>query len=393
MRRVDCADQPDSSWPSVSGIASIRWVRPVLTTLPSDLRAPVDGRLAGASAPAAVVPARPAAPTPGSRSGITSFELWPRLTWSLGCTGALPARDGQGGDDLVGVHVAGGAGAGLEHVDRELARRARRRPPAAAASRSPRRWSLGSRPEAGVGLGRRGLDQPQGAQEVARHAQCRRSGNSARRAGSGRHTGRRRAPAVRPSCRVRCGSCWPSPAPCVAGADDSAGQPSMPATSVEFAHPRRSPTDVRPHPARPVPARWPLRRQSRRAATDLLRIRPDQGPGAGSRSNGCWPWPTSRASSNSQPLPPTPRRRLRALAERFRRRRRGAGQGNRAHHQPRRQGGRILHQGKARRTMPSWPGAGVRALRLHLRGHQQPQLFADAATRRATTCCCRRWMP
>ena len=45
MAESICADQPDSSWPSVSGIASIRWVRPVLTTLASDFAAPVDGRL------------------------------------------------------------------------------------------------------------------------------------------------------------------------------------------------------------------------------------------------------------------------------------------------------------------------------------------------------------
>ena len=34
MAEASCADQAPSSWPRVSGIASIRWVRPVLTTLP-----------------------------------------------------------------------------------------------------------------------------------------------------------------------------------------------------------------------------------------------------------------------------------------------------------------------------------------------------------------------
>ena len=56
---------------------------------------------------------------------MTSLEDWPRLTWSLGWTSfgsALAAQQlgGPVGDDLVGVHVGGGAGAGLEDVDHEL---------------------------------------------------------------------------------------------------------------------------------------------------------------------------------------------------------------------------------------------------------------------------------
>jgi hypothetical protein len=39
------------------------------------------------------------------------------LTWSLGCA---PDRRREVRDHLVGVHVRGGARAGLEHVDREL---------------------------------------------------------------------------------------------------------------------------------------------------------------------------------------------------------------------------------------------------------------------------------
>ena len=35
MAEATCADQPDSSWPKVIGIASIRWVRPVFGVLRS----------------------------------------------------------------------------------------------------------------------------------------------------------------------------------------------------------------------------------------------------------------------------------------------------------------------------------------------------------------------
>ena len=72
-----------------------------------------------------------------------------------------------------------------------------------------------------------------------------------------------------------------------------------------------------------------------------------------------------------------------------------------AHHQPRRQGGRILHQGAAEGRRRAGPGAGVRALRLHQRGHQQPVLRADAEpgaagraaaeARRADRRSCARW--
>ena len=58
--------------------------------------------------------------------GKTSLEDCEALTWSFGWTTlSLPAAcEGarcELGDDLVGVHVRGRAGAGLEDVDREVA--------------------------------------------------------------------------------------------------------------------------------------------------------------------------------------------------------------------------------------------------------------------------------
>ena len=83
---------------------------------------------------------------------------------------------------------------------------------------------------------------------------------------------------------------------------------------------------------------------------------------------------------------PPARAGRRVLADRCR-----ARQGDRAHDQPRRQGGRIPDQGAPRRGCRTRPGAGIRALRLHQRGHQQPQLRADAQ-RGAQRCCCRHSM-
>ena len=72
----------------------------------------------------------------------------------------------------------------------------------------------------------------------------------------------------------------------------------------------------------------------------------------------------------------------------------GRRQGVRARDQPRRQGRRVLRSSAASLTHPDWASRRrVRALRLHVRGHQQPLLRADvrgsarpgaaAATRRA----------
>ena len=86
-----CADHAPNSWAKVSGIASIRWVRPVLTVLPTALarlsmvlrrwtRAGSSSRLA------------PSTAITRSALGITSLLLWPRLTWSLGWIASCEAR-------------------------------------------------------------------------------------------------------------------------------------------------------------------------------------------------------------------------------------------------------------------------------------------------------------
>ena len=60
-----------------------------------------------------------------SRSGKQSFELCARLTWSFGCTGALPPRPSPASSlarpaDLVDVHVGLRASARLPHHERKL---------------------------------------------------------------------------------------------------------------------------------------------------------------------------------------------------------------------------------------------------------------------------------
>ena len=62
---------------------------------------------------------------------------------------------------------------------------------------------------------------------------------------------------------------------------------------------------------------------------------------------------------------------------------RRAGQGDRAAHQSRRQGGGVLRARSARRRRRRRRRARAGAFRLHLRGHQQSQLCAAAARRRA----------
>ena len=87
-----CVRQPDSSCASVTGIASIRCVRPVLT-MPADSCSFAPQRVApGARAPAAACSRsseRGAHVDRGRES--TSLLLWPMLTWSFGCT-AVPRR-------------------------------------------------------------------------------------------------------------------------------------------------------------------------------------------------------------------------------------------------------------------------------------------------------------
>ncbi len=84
------ADQAPNSWAKVSGMASIRWVRPVLTILPRPRArlSMVLRRCLSAGSSDSIVSSW--AET-RMAVGITSLELCPRLTWSLGCTAVLPA--------------------------------------------------------------------------------------------------------------------------------------------------------------------------------------------------------------------------------------------------------------------------------------------------------------
>ena len=73
--------------------------------------------------------------------------------------------------------------------------------------------------------------------------------------------------------------------------------------------------------------------------------------------------------------------------------RRRGDQGDRAHHQPRRQGGRVLARRALRRRSGAGPGHRLSPLRLHQRGHQQHQPCADARRGARARCCCRRSTP
>ena len=87
-----CADQAPNSCAKVSGIASIRWVRPVLTAprIPRARRSIVRRKCCSAGIRSSTTPSCVATRI---AVGTTSFELWPMLTWSLGCTGLPPARE------------------------------------------------------------------------------------------------------------------------------------------------------------------------------------------------------------------------------------------------------------------------------------------------------------
>ena len=107
--------------------------------------------------------------------GMTSLLDCPRFTWSLGMHRVLAAAAagedlvGAAGDHLVGVHVGGGPGAGLEDAQDELVVEAagehlRRR-------LGDRPGNLGGeQPELAVHHRGRSLDAGHGADEVTRHA-------------------------------------------------------------------------------------------------------------------------------------------------------------------------------------------------------------------------------
>ena len=87
---VSCADHAENSCAKVSGIASIKCVRPVFTTLPSALPRASTALRRCFNAGSKVCSVSSTAIT-RRLVGITSLLLWPRLTWSLGCTARFDA--------------------------------------------------------------------------------------------------------------------------------------------------------------------------------------------------------------------------------------------------------------------------------------------------------------
>ena len=179
---------------------------------------------------------------------------------------------------------------------------------ASAAVRIAAAWRLGSRPSPALTSAAAALIKPERANEAARHRPAgnrevlhralglrapQRIGGNAQLAhavvldavaalacGSGR------------SLRHRRRSC-----------SRSAGAYARKRLNLRAPWPRTRLDDRRPA-ARPVPARWPLCGQGRRAAPDLLRVRADQGPREGGSRMAARAGRRSRASSNSRPSPP-----------------------------------------------------------------------------------------
>ena len=79
---------PENSWPRRIGVASCRWVRPILMTSSNSWAFCASGALRAAPRPGMQVVARsPAAAATWMAVGMTSLDDWPMLTWSLGWTG------------------------------------------------------------------------------------------------------------------------------------------------------------------------------------------------------------------------------------------------------------------------------------------------------------------
>ena len=133
------------------GTASIRCVRPDFTTSANSTAFAASAAAQRGRAPAARSSCAACSAARWTADGNTSFELWPRLTWSFGW--ARPSVSAA--DHLVGVHVRRRARAGLEHVDRELgvvlaggdrvAGGGDRRPRASASSRPSSAFAAGGR--------------------------------------------------------------------------------------------------------------------------------------------------------------------------------------------------------------------------------------------------------
>ena len=115
------------SWPSRSGVASARCVRPILMILSHCLAFSASTSCKPLERGDQIAAGSPWPTATWIAVGNMSLVLCPMLTWSLGWIGlsgreavAAEQLDRPVGDHLVGVHVARRARAGLKHVDRKL---------------------------------------------------------------------------------------------------------------------------------------------------------------------------------------------------------------------------------------------------------------------------------
>ena len=225
---------------------------------------------------------------------------------------------------------------------------------ASAALRMAAAASFGSSPSPALTSAAAALIKPERADEAARHGPAGDREILAPRAGSARPTAHRRAPATRPCCRVRC---------------DTRDFFAMFACSMRGSSPRAYSRASR------LELRIPSAAPTAMSDAQLLALSPLDGRYAGkvdalrpifsefglikARVKVEVEWLLALAAEPgivelAAVLRRAPQRACARWPTSSRRRRRGAGQGDRAHHQPRRQGGRVPDQGTAARTMPSW---------------------------------------
>ncbi len=125
MASSSCATQPPITWPSVTGVASIRCVRPIMTTSTNarDFASSVarSARAAGSRSRVELLDGRD---VHDSRKRVV--RRLPAIHVVVGVNGLFRADDATReldravGDHLVGVHVRLRAGTGLEHDQRKL---------------------------------------------------------------------------------------------------------------------------------------------------------------------------------------------------------------------------------------------------------------------------------
>ncbi len=120
MPRRTCRAYPPNSCPRVTGVASIRWVRPDFTAPAQSFAFFSSDTARWSSAGTRSLMRAPVTAT-CTEVGNTSFDDCEAFTWSFGCTGRAELRRCERGQHLVHVHVRAGARPGLVGVDRELA--------------------------------------------------------------------------------------------------------------------------------------------------------------------------------------------------------------------------------------------------------------------------------